>query len=274
MIKALFLDLDGTLLNAKKEISPITRKTLEKCKENKIKLFINTGRPPLLDKTLSWDDNTLALFDGGSYYNGGCVILDGQKIYAPISNDIVRQTINHVCRHDNLNIALQFEDEKHAFRFPLSENGLKRWGVSADEVLTIEQIENLQAVMMLIFYSSRVDAMRTIDKGLVDIIEDLCHNAANFYVLEQGKCVQIMGYAVNKLSGVEKIRSFFGYEKNEIVVFGDDVNDVEMLSEYEHSVAMANAENYVKAKAHYITLDNNNDGIHHAICNIFHLVEA
>ena len=36
-IKALFFDLDGTLLTSKKEISPKTRATLEKCKSNNIK---------------------------------------------------------------------------------------------------------------------------------------------------------------------------------------------------------------------------------------------
>ena len=274
MIKALFFDLDGTLLNAKKEISPTTRKTLEKCKENNIKLYIATARPPLLDRMLSWDDSTLSLFDGGSYYNGGCIILDNQKIYTPVSNDIVQKSINHVCRYDALNIALQLENEKHAFRLPLEEKGYKSWGVSADEAFTLHQIDNLKTVKILVFYSNLIDSVTPINKELVSTLESLCRSTAHFYLTDQGKCVQIMAQAVNKLSSIEKMRVVLGYEKNEIAVFGDDVNDVEMLSGYEYSVAMGNAENHVKSKSTYITLDNNSDGIHHAICNIFHIVES
>lgn len=81
MIKALFLDLDGTLLNSERIISRQTRLTLEKCKESGIKLFIATARPPLLDRMLLWDENTLSLFDGGAYYNGGCIEIEEQKDY-------------------------------------------------------------------------------------------------------------------------------------------------------------------------------------------------
>ena len=63
-----------------------------------------------------------------------------------------------------------------------------------------------------------------------------------------------------------------GYKKNEIAVFGDDFNDIEMLSEYPFSVAMGNAEAQVKAVAKYVTLDNDSDGIYEAIYNILKLM--
>ncbi len=115
MVKALFFDLDGTLLNSKRTISQQTRLTLEKCKERGIRLFIATARPPLLDRMLSWDENTLSLFDGDAYYNGGCIKIGEQKDYQIVSDEIVQKTINCVCEYDNLNVALQLDGEKHAF---------------------------------------------------------------------------------------------------------------------------------------------------------------
>lgn len=50
MIKAIFFDLDGTLLNSKKKISDKTKSALKKCRENGISLFIATARPPILNK--------------------------------------------------------------------------------------------------------------------------------------------------------------------------------------------------------------------------------
>ena len=274
MIKALFFDLDGTLLNSNREMSPTTRQTLEKCKTAGIKLYIATARPPLLDKMLSWDDKTLSLFDGGVYYNGGCVILGNQKTYSPIARDIVREVISHACRYDALNIALQLENEGHAFRFPLQPESYQRWGLSADAALTLGQTDGLHTIKIVIYYSDLIDSIDFIDKKLVGDLENLCRGTAQLYLTDGGKLVQIMAKSVSKLSGIEKIRIALGFEKNELAVFGDDINDTEMLSAYKNSVAMANGDGYVKSMAKHITLDNNSDGVHHAICNILQILRA
>lgn len=272
MIKALFLDLDGTLLNSERIISRQTRLTLEKCKESGIKLFIATARPPLLDRMLLWDENTLSLFDGGAYYNGGCIEIEEQKDYQFISDEIVKKTINYVCEFDNLNVALQLDGEKHAFRFPLEDIGYKSWGVSAEAALSLHQIENLNTIKILIFYANLIDSVTPLNDELVTSLKALCHDTAQFYLTDKGKCVQIMGRTVNKLKSIEKIRECLGFENDEIAVFGDDVNDIEMLSEYKYSVAMGNAESQVKDIAKYVTYDNNSEGIHYAICSILQLI--
>jgi len=274
LIKALFFDLDGTLLNTKGEISPNTRQALEKCQENNIKLYLATARPPLLDKMLSWSADTLSLFDGGSYYNGGCVIVGKQKAYTFIPPDLVQRFINEAAKYHTLNIALQLGGEKHAFRFPLEEICYKSWGVTADEALSLDWTGNLQTIKILIFYANLIDSTTPIDSELVETLRNLSLGAAQFYLNDQGKCVQIMAQDENKLSRIKKIRVHLGYAKNEIAVFGDDDNDLEMLSAYEYSVAMGNAENHVKNSANHITLDNDSDGIAHAIHRILHLVEA
>lgn len=272
MLKALFFDLDGTLLDHDKRISSKTKSTLEKCKNKGLQLFIATARPPLLDRMLSWDESILSLFDGGLYYNGGCVKIGEYKHYKSVSDEIVHKAIKSVVNYNELNIALQLEDEKHAFRFPLDERGYKGWGVAADESLTLEQAHNLRTVKILIFYSNLIESTTPVPKDLVISLKTACNGKAQFYLTDKGKCVQIMGASVNKLEGIEKIRNQIGIGKDEIAVFGDDINDLEMLSAYPFSIAMGNAESHVKDAAKYITLDNNNDGIHHAICSILNLL--
>ena len=93
MIKALFFDLDGTLLDSKKQISPTTKNTLKKCIAKGYKLFIATARPPLLNRMLSWDDDTFGLFTGGSYYNGGCIHIGEHKNYIFIDDEIVQKIV-------------------------------------------------------------------------------------------------------------------------------------------------------------------------------------
>ncbi|MDR0464780.1 MAG: HAD-IIB family hydrolase [Treponema sp.] len=271
MIKALFLDLDGTLLNNKKEITDITKTTLKECKKKGIKLFIVTARPPLHEKMLSWNENLISLFDGGSYYNGGCIIIDNHKKYITISGDIVQGVIKLACQDEKLNIALQLEHEKHAFRFPLDEKGYNIWGVPADEALELDKTNNLQIVKILAFHSNLADSVTPINGEIVKNIESFCTGRAQYYLSDKGKAIQIMAESVSKLNSIEEMRNYYKMEKNEIAVFGDDVPDMEMLCEYEYGFAMGNAESHIKEKARFITLDNNNDGVHHAICNILKL---
>ena len=56
------------------------------------------------------------------------------------------------------------------------------------------------------------------------------------------------------------------------MVFGDDLNDIEMLSEFPISIAMGNAEETVKQTARYTTLSNESDGIYYALKNILNLI--
>ena len=52
-----------------------------------------------------------------------------------------------------------------------------------------------------------------------------------------------------------------GVAPEEVMVFGDGENDVDMFSSVKYSIAMGNAEDYVKESASYVTETNNEDGL-------------
>ncbi|MCL2184311.1 MAG: HAD family hydrolase [Treponema sp.] len=270
MIKALFFDLDGTLLTSNKIISDKTKMSLIKCKEKGIKLFVATARFPLLNQSLPQIEDVLNLFDGGSFYNGGCIKINEKMECFPIPNDIVKKIIEYTYVYDNLNIALQSENELHAFRFPLKN--INAWGLISEQVIALNQVKNLNTVKILIFYENLVDSKIIIDEKLVTLLKKYCAGKAQFSLTDKGKVIQITAKSADKLSGIEKIRKKLKLKKDEIAVFGDDFNDIEMLSAYKYSVAMGNAEKEIKDSAEYVTLDNNNDGIHYAIKNILKII--
>ena len=204
MIKALFFDLDGTLLNSEKTISHETATALKKCKEKGLKLFIATARPPLLDKMLPWNKKIFSIFDGGSYYNGGCIKIGGEAEYISICDEIVLKIINCVYEYDNTNIALQLEGEKHAFRFPLTETGYKSWGVTEEESLALNQIQNLKTIKILVFFDNLIDSVTPIDKNLVEKLKNLCIDTAKFYLTDRDRCIQVMAKSVNKIEQYRK----------------------------------------------------------------------
>lgn len=272
MIKAIFLDLDGTLLSSKKTITPKTKNALWLCKEKGIKIFIATGRPPLLKTMLSLNDEDLLLFDGGVFCNGGCIQIGKEKEYIPIPIEVINFCIENVNTYKDYNIAFQMENEKHAFRFPLNEKGFNIWGISSNEALTLKNAHDFATVKILIFTTNLVDSTEALSEEIIKDFTDYCSDKAKMYVTDNDKVIQLANINANKMTGIEIIRQKFNIQKNEIAVFGDDINDVEMLSEYEYSFAMGNAQDNIKPFAKYLTLDNNSDGIEYAIRNILKIL--
>ena len=68
------------------------------------------------------------------------------------------------------------------------------------------------------------------------------------------------------------MRKALGIQPEELAVFGDDLNDLEMIRAYPVSVAMGNAVEEVKSVAKYVTLDNDKGGIAHALKEILHII--
>ena len=81
------------------------------------------------------------------------------------------------------------------------------------------------------------------------------------------KTVQFAAQGVSKLSAIKRIQQLLNLKDDEICVFGDDVNDLEMISYYKRSVAMGNGADAVKEKAGFVTRGNDENGIAYAIEN-------
>ncbi len=69
---------------------------------------------------------------------------------------------------------------------------------------------------------------------------------------------------------LEKVMQTFGLQPNEVLVFGDYNNDLEMLALVDHSFAMANAHPEVKKVANYETKSNNAFGVETVLEKLLH----
>lgn len=272
MIKAIFFDLDRTLLNSRKEIPDSAKSALAKCKDRGIKLFIATARPPILDKMLGWGDEEFSLFDGGVYCNGGCVKIASDISYTYIPVQIVLYCVEAVKKYERLNIALQMKDEKHAFNHPLDDFAYDIWGIKKSDTVKITSACAEQTVKILIYYENMVDIVTELPIELVNDLQKYCDKNANLSLTDSGKIIQISSKQASKYNAVEKIRKYFGFSKEEIAVFGDDMNDFEMLSGYENSVAMGNSDERIKVISNYVTKNNDDDGIAYALHDLLKII--
>jgi Cof subfamily protein (haloacid dehalogenase superfamily) len=84
---------------------------------------------------------------------------------------------------------------------------------------------------------------------------------ARVLLSEKYNLVQIMPYATSKERALRHLLEEWGLSMENVVAFGDDVNDVEMVAEAALGVAMDNAVDEVKAVADRITATNDEDGV-------------
>lgn len=272
MIKAIFFDLDGTLLDSNKKILKSSMDVLKRCQEIGIQLYIATARPPLIQNMLSLSREEMELFHGGVYCNGGCIRNNNISEYMYIPENVVNYCINQITKYDKLNISLQLKNEVHAFRFPLCDIAYKKWGIEKKNSLELNQANKKEVVKILIHYENVYDSITLIQEELINELISYCSDKAKVYITDYGKVIQIINNNINKKESIEKIRKSLKLEKSEIAVFGDDVNDIEMLSEYENSIAMGNAEDKVKRVARMITKDNNDNGIEYALKDLLKVI--
>lgn len=269
MIKALFFDLDGTLLTSAKKLSSKTKTALKACRDMGIKVFTATARPPLLSKMLNLTgDEEELLQDGGVFYNGGCICCSNNKLYTFLPEEAVRKSIEVIKQYRDANLAIQMKDEKHSFRFNLSDNEYKLWGVDDVDRVPFENIVYAHVVKIVIF--SPWDILPELRDKLINTIGTI----ANVYLTGRNdfKSIEIVDKRVNKKLAIDRLIELCRLNHDEVAVFGDDFNDMEMLKGFKNSIAMGNACDEVKSCAGYITLGNDEEGIYYALREILKLI--
>ena len=72
--------------------------------------------------------------------------------------------------------------------------------------------------------------------------------------LQNGRCIDIVPFGVNKAEGLYRVMEFFAYNYEDVIAVGDNINDEDMLREF-RSYAMENGVDEMKALADGIVRD-------------------
>lgn len=273
MIKALFFDLDGTLLTTGKTLHPTTPAALRRCREKGIRVFLATARSPRLDKMLHWTEAEFSLFDGGLYCNGACVLMGEERRYAYIDPRAAREVYRQVESFPEIHMSLHMEGDLHAFNHRLPDDMLGPWGVQRTDILPMDDHAFRHAVKILIYRRHLVDAPADpLPSGLYEALTQRCGDLANIYLTDGDSTIQVAGKDSGKHTAITRTCRELGLAPHEIAVFGDDLNDTEMLAACPNSVAMGNGHPQAKQAAACLTLSNDEGGIAHALEHILCLI--
>ena len=73
---------------------------------------------------------------------------------------------------------------------------------------------------------------------------------------------------VNKGTMLEQVAEYYGYSKEEVLVFGDGKNDILMFEKFPHSRAMGNAVESLKKIAEKVIESNKDDAVAQEVCRL------
>lgn len=249
--KLIAMDLDGTLLNDKKEISLRTKETLLKCKEKGYLIVGVTAR------TLCSTENVapLNLFDY-LILNNGAYIYD---VLNKIGNYVGK--VDRKCAIEITKYVEKFSEQIDFVSGTIYYIYKKKKNSNLSFIKDIDSIEEMQEdiARMNIFLLNQ-DDVNSINEQINCQYEDVnCFITQDSTKKEKWLVVNPKG--LDKRVTLEQLGKKLNIKLEEMIFFADGLNDLPVMESVGCSVAMGNALDIIKEKANEITLSNNEDGI-------------
>ncbi|CAK22067.1 Cof-type HAD-IIB family hydrolase [Listeria welshimeri] len=272
--QAIILDIDGTLLNDDKKISPETKKALITAQQNGVKLILASGRPTtgmhLYAEQLEMETyhGLLVSYNGAKVvdcqtkeelFNQTLTIAEGKAVLEHMKQFEVKVMIdkddymyvNNVydCyipyKGEEINI-IQYESRGGNFKLCEKEDLAAFLDYRINKILTAGDPDYMQ---------KNYQAMMAPFKNTLN-----CVFTADFYF-------EFTAKNIDKAKALDTVLTPMGIHAENIIAFGDGHNDITMVKYAGTGIAMDNAVPELKAVANSITLSNNKDGIAHVLNN-------
>lgn len=255
MIRAVFLDIDGTLISMRTHApGPRTAEALLAAKEKGIRLFIATGRNVAVPEEGYVMDDLPDCFDGYVCLTGQyCFTQDGTPVLkAPLAKEdlVAIQTLA-----DTYGIPYTFDYENSIF-ISMVNDRVRRHNESIDlPIPKVARMDVEREVFALTLY---------IDKEQEEtlLMPRLRHSMSISWT--KGITNICSKEGGGKRAGILAMLRHFGIRPEETMGIGDSDNDLSMFECVGTAVAMGNSSERILAAADYVTTDCEEDGIYHA----------
>ncbi len=275
MLKAILLDIDGTLTNDEKKITPRTVAALKAAQDKGVILVLASGRPSqglhafadVLD--MKEHNGVFVAFNGAKshnyqtgevYFEQAMTVEQGKRVLEHMKNFDVSSCIDYgpymltndgyftIERDGAPYLIVEYEAHNNGFlvREEADLAAKVDWGIN--KILNAGEPAYLQEHWQEMYapFEGELSAMFT----------------APFYY-------EFTPLGVDKSRALRETFAALGIDQSEIAAFGDAQNDRTMIEWAGMGVAMGNAVDEVKAVANYVTLTNNEDGIAAALEHLY-----
>lgn len=251
-IKAVFFDIDGTLLSFKThEVPTSTKEAIQALQEKGIKVIVSTGR-----SINSIDHIKFLGFDGFITFNGGyCVSKEGEILFRQAIDPRDIQALLDYAQDNTLSFSLMSEKAVSIHDVTPEIAGMyAHVNLPVPPLVEFDQVDTASILQTNIFLgpAAEKEFMETVmPNSLASRWTPLFAD-----VNPQGQSKQV---------GIDIFCKHFDIDITETMAFGDGGNDISMLKHVGIGVAMGNANPEVKEIADYITDDVDSNGIANAL---------
>lgn len=249
------LDLDGTLLNSNKKVSDESKTYLKKLKEQGIIIVVATGRIYA---------SALNATDGAEFVN--YVISDtGSCAYNVDNNETVfKNTIN---KKTTLKILNYFNDN-YRYIDVCDKDTIYKYSNETEIHHNIITTMDLNLILKNCKEISHISISLKTNDMVFELYNKLIKEFVKLNIImmqdsfSDRKWIEIMPKGCSKYNGIKKLAKYLKVKNNDIICFGDGLNDIEMLEKSNYGVALKNALPEVKKVAKDITkYDNDHNGV-------------
>ena len=259
--KVLAFDIDGTLTNSNKEITPLTKAAIWQAIDKGCTVVIASGRPR--QGVLRYVKE-LELDKRGGYIcalNGGCLenCVTGeviQKSTVPVEYygeiyDLAKENKVNLMTYEGDDVISEKDDEYVMLEVRINGLGMKK-------VKNLKEYVNFPVPKFLM--TGEGNYLAQVEKRVYEKLHDRMdvYRSEPFFL-------EILPKDINKAKTLEALLEHLGCTREELMAFGDGFNDLSMIEYAGMGVAMGNGADVVKAAADYIAPSNDQDGIEEAL---------
>lgn len=265
-IKMVAIDIDGTLINDQREITPRTVAVIKKASAKGVKIVLCTGRPmtgvrAYLDQLglNNRDDEYVVSF------NGALAQTTSKKVMVDDSisfNDYVDW--ENYCLKSGIHSQIETRDyiyttNQNLSYYTIYESELVSMPIryrSLDEMARIQDQYVIAKAMM-------VDNKEKIDQAWANLPQELADRFS--IVRSEDFYLEFMHKSVSKGNALKRLCAELDLTASEVLALGNAQNDNSMIEFAGTGVAMGNSVSKTLAIADDVTADNNHDGVAAAI---------
>lgn len=272
MIKAIFFDIDGTLMNSQSRALESTREAIAKAQQKGILCGVATGRGPV-DLACRIDQLPLDMY---VTYNGQLVFTDQLDLYRhPFDPEVLNEIVTFA---DTEFRQIIFGGRTRVDGSYLMQKSQGKWLKRlAGKMPTWFPVRASKKVMQQINTHrrpGRYSKLSIVQEPIYQCVLYSAESEAAYLAKRLPNCsfqrsnpysVDIIPKGGSKLLGIQQFLSQNNLCLEEVMAFGDHLNDIAMLQGVAIGVAMGNAQPETKAAADFVTRSNDDDGIAYAL---------
>ncbi len=258
--KLVAIDMDGTLLNSRNEVSMRTIETLRAVRAKGVETVIATGR---LFKSASYYADFLG-FSNSIITSNGALMADerGNILYEKSLN---RETIEIIEELSNKYDIYNHFYSKDKFYSKIESREILKFYDEGDQKNKIDL--RVYRDLNEILNNRNINIHKCLyvenkDKEKLKALNNELKSVSGINITSSwSNNIEVMGEGVSKGNALEELCRIKNIDPEQVIAIGDNKNDLSMLNYSGYSIAMGNALEEVKSQVDHVTLSNDEDGL-------------